>query len=109
MRRQFAMFVMIAATCAAVAPAALAADKDENPTIQIRLHPAAAPCPALKYELLPPLLDRRSGNAVQYLKAPTSIRGCIPTRSTGICSSDGWNCPCRNCEASTTKRTRSTF
>ena len=56
--------------------AGLAADKDENPTIKIRLHPAPAPRPALKYQLLPPLLDRRPGNAaVQYLKGPHEHTG----------------------------------
>ena len=71
MKRQLRMCVMIAAVFAALASAGLAADKDENPTIKIRLHPAASPCPALKYQLLPPLLDRKPGNAVvQYLKAP---------------------------------------
>ena len=40
-------------------------DPDENkaPTVKLVLHPMAAPRPALRYQLLPPLLDRRPGNA----------------------------------------------
>jgi hypothetical protein len=34
--------------------------------VQIVLHPAAAPRPALKYQLLPPFLDRRPGNAAVW-------------------------------------------
>ena len=72
MKPHVAMFVMIAAAFVARASAGVAADEEENPTIQIRLHPAAAPCAALKYALLPPILDRRPGNAItQYLKAPS--------------------------------------
>ena len=42
-----------------------------DPPIQIVLHPAGEPRPALKYRLLPPFLDRRPGNAaVNYLKVP---------------------------------------
>ena len=48
-----------------------ASDDTEDPTIQIVLHPAHEPRPALKYQLLPPFLDRRPGNAaVHYLKVP---------------------------------------
>jgi hypothetical protein len=47
------------------------ADADQSPPIKFLLHPAAEPHPALKYQLLPPLLDRRPGNAaVHYLKVP---------------------------------------
>lgn len=44
---------------------------DPNQTVPLSLHPTAAPVPALKYQLLPPFLERRSGNAaIHYLKVP---------------------------------------
>lgn len=47
------------------------ASTDKIRIVNIVLHPAPAPTPALKYQLLPPLLDRRPGNAVvSYLKYP---------------------------------------
>lgn len=46
-------------------------DKPEPPAVKLVLHPAGAPRPALRYQLLPPLLDRRPGNAaVLYNKVP---------------------------------------
>jgi hypothetical protein len=33
------------------------------PTVKITLYPAAEPVPALKYQLLPPMIERRPGNA----------------------------------------------
>lgn len=49
---------------------------DEPPTRRLTLHPAAEPRPALKYQLLPPLLDRRPGNAaVLYNKIGLMFRG----------------------------------
>ena len=55
-----------------VAPTRLAAAEAQAiPPTQVVLHPAAEAHPALKYQLLPPLLDRRPGNAaVHYLKVP---------------------------------------
>jgi hypothetical protein len=48
-----------------------AADSDSSSPIKFVLHPANEPHPALKYQLLPPLLDRHPGNAaVHYLKVP---------------------------------------
>ena len=42
-----------------------------NAAVKITLYPAAAPVPALKYQLLPPFLERRPGNAaLHYLKTP---------------------------------------
>jgi len=38
-------------------------EEDEVPTVKLVLHPAAEPRPALKYLLLPPVIDRRPGNA----------------------------------------------
>jgi hypothetical protein len=39
---------------------------EEQKTVQVVLYPAAEPRPALKYQLLPPLLERRSGNAAVW-------------------------------------------
>jgi hypothetical protein len=45
-------------------------DKQEPPAVKLVLYPAAEPRPALRYQLLPPMLDRRPGNAaVLYNKA----------------------------------------
>lgn len=43
--------------------AARGQQKSEEQTVKIVLYPAAEPKPALKYVLLPPLLERRPGNA----------------------------------------------
>lgn len=52
------------------------APEDEPPTRRLSLHPAAELRPALKYELLPGLLDRRPGNAaVLYNKIGLMFRG----------------------------------
>ena len=49
---------------------------DEPPTRRLTLYPAAEPRPALKYQLLPPLVDRRPGNAaVLYNKLGLMFRG----------------------------------
>lgn len=46
-------------------------DDSRAAATKLVLHPAAAPRPALRYQLLPPLLDRRPGNAaVLYNKVP---------------------------------------
>lgn len=46
-------------------------DDSEAPPVQIVLHPAREPRPALKCQLLPPFLERRPGNAaIHYLKVP---------------------------------------
>ena len=37
--------------------------EDKTPTVKLVLHPAPEPRPALKYQLLPPIVDRRPGNA----------------------------------------------
>ena len=53
------------------ATAAPADDTDNSAPTKIILYPGAEVVPSLKYQLLPPLLDRRPGNAVvQYLKVP---------------------------------------
>ena len=69
MKRYVAMLLLLG--IAMTTAASVAADSNEPPPIKIVLHPAGEPHPALKYQLLPPLLDRRPGNAaVQYLKVP---------------------------------------
>lgn len=53
----------------AMCPLATAADppaKEAPKSVAITLYPAAEPQPALKYQLLPPLLDRRPGNAAVW-------------------------------------------
>jgi hypothetical protein len=68
MKRYVAMLLLLAS---AIPTAAAAADSNDPQPIKIVLHPAGEPRPALTYQLLPPLLDRRPGNAaVQYLKVP---------------------------------------
>lgn len=59
-----------AAALAAEPKAAAKKPDDAPPTVRIALRPAAEPRPALRYRLLPPLLDRQPGNAaVFYNKA----------------------------------------
>jgi hypothetical protein len=53
--------VVLAPSLAAIA--GKAAEEDKAPTVKLALHPAAEPRPALKYLLLPPVVDRRPGNA----------------------------------------------
>ncbi|HEV3417113.1 MAG TPA: hypothetical protein VG056_09880, partial [Pirellulales bacterium] len=68
MNRHLGTLILIGA--ALVATTARADESDKPPT-KIIVHPAGEPRAALKYQLLPPLLDRRPGNAaVQYLKVP---------------------------------------
>jgi hypothetical protein len=43
-----------------------AAADPPDATVKITLYPAAAPRPALKYQLLPPFLERRPGNAAVW-------------------------------------------
>ena len=51
----------------AAKPAAqAAAPVEESTSIKLVLYPAAEPKPALKYQLLPPLLERRPGNAAVH-------------------------------------------
>ncbi|HVW36376.1 MAG TPA: hypothetical protein VHB99_03690 [Pirellulales bacterium] len=50
--------------------------EDQPPTRRLTLYPAAEPRPALKYQLLPGLLDRKPGNAaVLYNKIGLMFRG----------------------------------
>lgn len=69
-------YVVILTALAGVTLVSLAraeTDPYEGWTTKVVLHPAAAPSPALKYQLLPPLRDRHPGNAaIQYLLVPMS-------------------------------------
>jgi hypothetical protein len=48
---------------------------EEEKTVQIVLYPAAEARPALKHQLLPPLLDRRPGNAAVWWNRIPAERG----------------------------------
>jgi hypothetical protein len=68
MNRHLGTLVLIGA---AIAAATARAEDSGKPPTKIILQPASEPRAALKYQLLPPLLDRRPGNAaIQYLKVP---------------------------------------
>lgn len=57
------------ASCLFVSAAAAAPDPGKNPPRLLDLEPAAAPVPALKYQLLPEVAEMNPGNAVPaYLK-----------------------------------------
>ncbi|HET6880839.1 MAG TPA: hypothetical protein VFI31_11830 [Pirellulales bacterium] len=63
------------ATSAIAADEPPAQPKDETPIKKITIYPAAEPRPALRYRLLPPLIDLRPGNAaVFYNKAALMAR-----------------------------------
>ncbi|MHC4176346.1 MAG: hypothetical protein ACYSWU_02500 [Planctomycetota bacterium] len=76
------LWVVLAPSLAAAQVAALrpandpkASDEDQPPLVKLVLHPAAEPRPALKYLLLPPLIDQRPGNAaVLYGKVTAGQR-----------------------------------
>jgi hypothetical protein len=48
---------------------------EEQKTVRMVLYPAAEPRPALKYQLLPPLLERRPGNAAVWWNRIPAERG----------------------------------
>jgi hypothetical protein len=55
---------------------AQAAEPQGQPPIKLELHPAAAPVPALRYRLLPPVWDLHRGNAALiYSKLAISLHG----------------------------------
>ncbi len=61
--------LLILTACAVLTPLVTAgqlAGDDEIPTVKMVVYPAAEPRPALKYQLLPPLIDRRPGNAAVF-------------------------------------------
>jgi hypothetical protein len=47
---------------------------EEQKTVQMVLYPAAAPRPALRYQLLPPIVERRPGNAAVWWNRMTAER-----------------------------------
>jgi hypothetical protein len=70
------VFAGIFVTVAAIMPSAMLSSRvasasspdvpEEQKTVQIVLYSAAEPQPALKYQLLPPFLERRPGNAAVW-------------------------------------------
>ena len=67
MRRFFPYAFCLLAILLQVAPAAAAGAEDDSPeTIELTLSPAAEPTEALRYRLLPPVLDQRPGNAALF-------------------------------------------
>jgi len=75
------IFVMLAAVLSPAALSRIAAEEspdtpEEQKTVKIVLYPAAEPQPALKYQLLPPLVERRPGNAaVWWNRIPAERNG----------------------------------
>lgn len=61
-----AVCLVHAAAQAADPKAAAKKPEDAPPAVRIALWPAAEPSPALRYRLLPPLLDRQPGNAAVF-------------------------------------------
>ncbi|HUY31991.1 MAG TPA: hypothetical protein VMV69_04360 [Pirellulales bacterium] len=73
--------IMPASAQMAVAQDGAAEPDDENtpPTVRLNVRPAAPPRPALKYQLLPDIRDRRPGNAaVHYNKRGLRYPGNQP-------------------------------
>jgi hypothetical protein len=73
--------VMLASAPRALSQDAAAESTDENtpPTVRLNVRPAALPRPALKYQLLPNIRDRRPGNAaVHYNKLGLRYPGTEP-------------------------------
>ncbi len=60
------VLVAVLPPAAVFGQAASSSTPEEEKTVQIVLYPAAAPRPALKYQLLPPFLERRPGNAAVW-------------------------------------------
>jgi len=71
---------IILALAAAILPRVVLGQEPAGPQkpVRINLHPMPAPVPALKYQLLPPFLDRRPGNAaVWWNRLPAGRRPLI--------------------------------
>ena len=74
----FAVLAAVLSLAALNQDTALAAPEtpEEQKTVQIVLYPAAEPRPAMKYQLLPPFLERRPGNAaVWWNRLPAEREG----------------------------------
>jgi hypothetical protein len=70
-RHQLLVAIGVVLAIACSLRTAASAEPEKPAPVKIVLHPSPETHPALKYQLLPPLLDRRPGNAVvQYLKVP---------------------------------------
>jgi hypothetical protein len=72
MKTPSGFLVMMGAVLALVAARGHAAENDTIPTVKIILYPTAEPRPALKYQLLPPLIERKPGNAAVYYNRITA-------------------------------------
>jgi hypothetical protein len=59
---------LLAAGCLALLAVALPAPAQEVRPVRLALRPAAAPTPALRYRLLPALVEKQPGNAVEHYR-----------------------------------------
>ena len=83
LRNSLIVVILAVAPSLAIAQAAIVkpisdapAKEDETPVTRLVVRPALPPRAALKYRLLPPLLDRRPGNAaVMYNKIGLTAAG----------------------------------
>ncbi len=76
MRILFRIFVALAAVLgpAVFGHAGASSSPEDEETVSIVLYPAAAPTPALKYQLLPPFMERIPGNAaVAWNRVPAEM------------------------------------
>ncbi len=71
MTRTFFLLILIVALPAL----AQTTQPDQIPVVQLTIHPAAEPQPALKYQLLPPILDQTPGNAVPLYATAIQLTG----------------------------------
>lgn len=71
--------------------AAATAEADDIHPVPLILHPAAEPSPALKYTLLPQLIDTIPGNAViHYRQAVKNMKRDAPPQSDWYPAMDRW-------------------
>ena len=74
------LFAMCSVTRAEQEPAEAANEKTPSvEVVDLTIHPAPAPRPALKHRLLPQFLDQVPGNA-----APLYMKGFLLSRKSGI-------------------------
>ncbi len=76
MSRHLVLLPIVALSILAACELSLAQEEPRPPEpTKLTLTPAAEPIPAMKYQLLPPFLDRREGNAVPlYMKTLLMLR-----------------------------------
>jgi hypothetical protein len=73
--KRFSFLLLLSLVGAHVADRAAASQTEEEPTV-LTITPQAEPSPALRYLLLPPLLERRPGNAaILYFKTGLNYQG----------------------------------